>query len=222
MATAVVKDNHLKFNGKNYFRVGSEDVGLGSYGEKKSPLTQGNYLEVQDHIPTPKLKVKEAVEVEIDFSESTERDILANINVAGVFQGSAGTAYADLKSRRLKLVKLRIDNEDIKDAINQSPKVIEDLIEYGNDARIAHQVFIILEDTLARTVTTGTSFSVAVDAGKVKLTVTGGTGSSSTATITLSENMTFAYGLVKLDWDAQQKKNMTKATKATDDQWGPA
>jgi hypothetical protein len=221
MATAVVKDNHLNFNGKNYFRVGSEDVGLGFYGEKKSPLTQGNYLEVQDHIPTPKLKVKEAVEVDIDFSASTEKDILANINVAGVFQGSAGTAYSDLKSRKLRLVKLRIDNEDIKDAANQSPKVIDDLIAYGNDARIAHQIFVVLEDTLARTVTTGTSFSVAVDAGKVKLTVTGGVGSSSTTTFTLSEGMTFAYGLVKLDWDAQQKKNKTKITKVTDDQWGP-
>jgi hypothetical protein len=28
---AVVKDNHLSFNGKNYFRGGSEDVELGSY-----------------------------------------------------------------------------------------------------------------------------------------------------------------------------------------------
>jgi hypothetical protein len=69
---AVVKDNHLSFNGKNYFRGGSEDVELGSYGEKKSPITQTNYLEVQGKIPTAKLKVKEAVEVTIDFEDIGE------------------------------------------------------------------------------------------------------------------------------------------------------
>lgn len=220
--SAVIKENHLKFNGKDYFRVGSEEVALGSFGLKKAPLTQGNYLEVQDHLPTPKLKVRNVVEVDIDFSQTTERDILANINVAGVFGGSAGTAYSDLRSGKLKLSKVWIENEDLKQAANDSPKAIANLIDYGNDARIASQIFVVLEDSVAEKVTQGSAFSLSLDAGQVKLTVTGGSGSSSTTTITLSESMTFAYGLVKLDWDAQLKKNKTKITSLTDDQWGPA
>jgi len=35
MATAVVKDNHLKFNGVTYFRGHAEEVKIGSYGEKE-------------------------------------------------------------------------------------------------------------------------------------------------------------------------------------------
>src|SRR5258706_5650089 len=55
---AIVKDNHLHFNGKDYFRGGSEDVYLGAYGEKKQPITKTNYLEVQDDVPSPKIKVR--------------------------------------------------------------------------------------------------------------------------------------------------------------------
>lgn len=219
--SAVVQENHLKFNGKNYFRVGSEDVSLGAYGEKKSPLTQGNYLEVQDRIPTPKLKIRDAAEIDIDMSASTEKDILANIDVNGVFQGSVGTAYSDLKTGKLKLVKLGIDNEDLKQAANDSPKAIDNLIAYGNDARISNELFVILQDAAAETVTHASGFSVTADSGNIKLTVTGGNGSSDTTTVTLSPNMTFAYGLVKLDWDAHQDKNKTRIVKLTDDQWGP-
>lgn len=220
--SAVVKNNHLKFNGKDYFRVGSEDVSLGAYGRKRSPVTQGNYLEVYDQIPTPKLNVKTAVEVDIDMTASSEKDILANIDVNSVFQGSVGTAYSDLKTGKLKLVKLHIDNEDVKRAANDSPKAIDNLISYGNDARISNDVFVVLENKVAETVTHASGFTVSVDAGKLKLSVSGGNGSSSTTTVTVSPSMTFAYGLVKLDWDAHQDKNKTKIVSVTDDQWGPA
>jgi hypothetical protein len=170
MAGAIVKNNHLHFNGKNYFRVGSEDVQLGSYGEKKSPITQGNYLEVQSKILGERLKVREAIEVDIDTTKTSERELLANINVAAVFKGSAKTAYEDLKSQKLRLVKLEVDNEDMKFTANQSPNVIENLIEYGNDARIAHQVFIVLDAEMAHSFTSSTSFDVSANAGVVKVT----------------------------------------------------
>lgn len=219
--SAVVKNNHLKFNGKNYFRVGSEDVSLGACGEKKSPLTQGNYLEVQDRIPTLKLQVRDAVEIDIDMTASTKNDILANIDVNGVFQGSAGTAYSDLKTGKLKLVKLSIDNEELKQAANDSPKILDELIRYGNDARISNQVFVVLENSLAETVTHATGFTVTAESGNLKLTVSGGNGSTTTTSFVVSPNMTFAYGLVKLDWDAHQDKNKSKIVRLTDDQWGP-
>jgi hypothetical protein len=221
MAGAIVKNNHLHFNGKNYFRVGSEDVQLGSYGEKKSPITQGNYLEVQSKILGERLKVREAIEVDIDTTKTSERELLANINVAAVFKGSAKTAYEDLKSQKLRLVKLEVDNEDMKFSANQSPNAIENLIEYGNEAHIAHQVFIVLDAEMAHSFTSSTSFDVSANAGVVKVTGQGRVGSSGQTTITLSEGSTFAYGMLKLDWDANMKRNKTKIVKATDDQWGP-
>lgn len=216
---AIIKDNHLKYNGKNYFRAGSEDILIGSYGEKKSPLTQANYLEVQDGIPTPKLKVRQAVIVDIDFKQSSKKDIEANVNKSVVFKGSVETAYEDLKAGKLKLVKFIIENEDIKDAINSSPKVIENLKAYGNDSRVCHQVFVVLEATIAESVTSSTKFDVSGTDGSIRIGVSGGTSKNNTSVITLSKGSTFAYGIVKLDWDANQKSNWKKVVKATDDQW---
>lgn len=221
MANAKVKANHLHYNGKNYFRVGSEDVQLVSYGEKKSPITQGNYLEVQDRLPIPKIKVRKATVVDIDFSKSTKADVLANVNVAGVFGASSGKAYESLKEGRLKLVKLIVENEDVESAINKSPKARNNLIDYGNDARVAHQIFVVLEATLAKKFAASKTFDVSVKAGVVNVSVNGGVGASGQTSVSLSKGSTFAYGLAKLDWDAKQKKNKTKVTKVTDDQWGP-
>jgi hypothetical protein len=137
-----------------------------------------------------------------------------------VFKGSAKTAYQDLKSQKLRLVKLQVNNEDIKDAANQSPKVIDDLIQYGNDARIAHQVFVVMEAELAKSFTASTSFDISVNAGIIKVTGEGQVGSSGQTSVTVSKGSVFAYGMVKLDWDANRAKNKTTIVKVTDDQRG--
>ena len=190
------------------------------YGEKKTPLTKVNYLEVQGRIPAQSLKIRKATEVKIDISGSTEKDVLANIDVGAIFKGSINTAYKDLKEEKLVLVKLEVDNENMKEAVNQSPKVLDDLIEYGGDARITDEVWIVMDATLARSFTSSTSFNVSVNAGIVKVTAEGKVGSSGTMSVTLSEGTTFAYGLVQLDWDANLKKNKTKVVKLSDDQQG--
>ena len=217
---AIVKDSHLSFNGRSYFRGGSEDIEIGCYGEKKSPITKTNYLEIQDRIPVPKLKIREAAEIKIDFTKTSEKDLLANINVPLVFKGSVNTAYEDLREDRLKLVKLTINNEDLKDAANQSPKVVENLIEYGNDARLVDDVFVVLSAESAKSFAAGASFDVTASVEGVKITANGNGGSSGSTTVTVSKGMCLAYGLVKLDWDASMKKNKTEITKVTDDQWG--
>lgn len=219
MALAIVKDNHLHFNGENYFRGGSEDVELGSYGEKKKPLTQTNHLEVQARIPAEKLKIKEVAEIEIDFEKSSKGDLLANISAAVVFKGKQNTAWEDLRSGKLKLVKFVVENEKMKDAINDSPKALERLIDYGDDARVAHQIFTVLEAEEAREFTSSKSFDISVSAGAIKVAVDGGGSSSGTTSVTLSKGMCFAYLLGKFDWDANQKKNKTRITKITDDHW---
>ncbi len=212
---AVVKDNHLSFNGKNYFRGGSEDIYLGAYGEKKTPLTQTNYLEVQDGIPAPKLKVKEAVEVKIDFDKTSKTEFLANINVSVVFKASPKTAYEDMVNHKLKLVKLVVDNEDMKYAANHSPKALDNLKSYGNDARIANQIFVVMDAEMTKTFTSAKSFNVTLSQGLVKVTAEGSSTTSGATTVTVSEGSCFAYGLVKLDWD----KGKDQIEKITDDQW---
>ena len=55
MANVAVKENHLTFGGVSYFRGHAEEVEIGSIGEKRTPLTKQNYLEVKDRIPVPKI-----------------------------------------------------------------------------------------------------------------------------------------------------------------------
>jgi hypothetical protein len=93
-------------------------------------------------------------------------------------------------------------------------------IQYGKDARIAHQVFIVMEAELAKSFTASTSFDVSVNAGSIQVTGEGLVGTSGRKSVAVSNGSVFAYGMVKLDWDAHRAKNKTTIVKGTDDQWG--
>ena len=120
MANVVVKSNHLTFGGKQYFRGGAEDVLLGSFGEKKTPLTKQNYLEVQGTIPASKLKVRSATECTIDFTNSDTFAVSHSGVAEGVIDGVpvkasvSGNASVDFGSKgHLRLVKLIVENGDM-------------------------------------------------------------------------------------------------------------
>ena len=38
MSNVVIKENHLTYGGKAYFRGGADDIILGAIGEKRAPL----------------------------------------------------------------------------------------------------------------------------------------------------------------------------------------
>jgi hypothetical protein len=62
----VIKPNHFTYNGIAYFRGNADTVRLGAYGEKRTPLTKANYLEVKGMVPAPKLDAIAATVVDID------------------------------------------------------------------------------------------------------------------------------------------------------------
>jgi len=219
MSDIKVTDSHLTFLGKSYFRGGAPEIEIGSYGEKKTPITKTNYLEVQGKVPATKLKIKECVTVDSNYAGTTEADLLANINVFGVFKGSSTTALKDLKEGKLKLIQLAVDNEDLESGTNDSPRVIQNLIDYGDDARIVDTLFLVVEASVAKSFEASKSIDLSVNAGVAKVSAEGGVSSSGSSSITLSKGSAFAYGLVKIKWDANQKKNKTKIVKLTDDQW---
>lgn len=213
---AVIKDNHLKFNGKSYFKAGAESVELGSYGEKKSPLTKANYLEVQGHVPYDKLKVRTATVVDIDFKQSSEKDFQANV-IATAAGGNVNTAYKRLDKGELKLVKFEVELVDMKNALNDAPAVRDNLDKYGNDARVCHQIFVVLEATVATKIASSTSLAAAGSNGALTVTAKATVKNEKDTVVTLSKGTTYAYLLAKLDWD---KKNGNKVVdKLTDDQF---
>jgi hypothetical protein len=60
---------------------------------------------------------------------------------------------------------------------------------------------------------------LSVGEGALQATVNGSHSKSGETTVKISAGTTFAYLLLKLDWDAKQKKNKTKIDDTYDDQW---
>jgi hypothetical protein len=229
MASVVVKSNHLKYRGKLYFCGGAEDVLLGSYGEKKTPITKQNYLEVQGTIPASKLKVRSATECTIDFANSDPFAVSHSGVAEGIINGVpvkasvSGNASIDFGSKgHLRLVKLIVENGDMERALEDLPGTLDKLRSYGNDARICHEVFVVMEASLADSLTASGSLTLSGSAGiegiKISGTQTMSGGKTRTTTVTMSKGTTFAYLLLKIDWNRSFLKK-TDIDKLTDDQF---
>lgn len=217
MATAVIKDNHIKVSGIKFFRANAPVIEIGSYGKKKEPITAANYLEVQERLPAPKMdgKIKQATVVEIDTSKTTKNDFLANINALGVFGVSGGTAWTKAQQGHYKLIWLTMTLGKLKDAFNSAPKARNTLADMGGKGRAVHQVLIALEASEATKVDSGTSFDVSVKAGILNVNVKGGSNSSSGTDISIAPGTCFAYLLANPDWN----KGKTKIDLFKDDQY---
>jgi hypothetical protein len=227
MTNVIVKENHLTYGGVAYFRGHAEEVEIGSIGEKRQPLTKQNYLEVKDRIPVDKINGVKSTVVEIDATKLSKTDFMtkvaAIVPIGGVpvpikFEGDV--AFAKLKSRELKLVKFSVMNNDMMKAANNSPQKLQYLIDWENDARIAHQVFIVMDAKLSTKFDNNVNVTLSMGVDKlVKATVGGGGSASGDTTVQMSPGSGFAYLLAKIDWDAKQKKNKTKIIDLDDDQW---
>lgn len=222
MSNVVVAENHLTFGGVAYFRGHAEEVELGSTGQKRAPLTKQNYLEVKDRIPAPKIGVAKSTAIEIDFTKTTRSafQLAVSAIVKGVPVQFAGDATFDkLKSGELKLVKFSVDNNQMEEAANASPKALQDLIDWGDDARIAHQVFIVMEASLANRFSNNVTATLSVGAKGLEAKVGAAGSASGTTTVQIGKGTCFAYLLVKPKWDAALKKNRTRIVDLNDDQW---
>jgi len=221
MKNVVVKENHLTFGGVAYFRAHAEEVEIGSIGEIRKPLAKQNYLEVKDRIPVPVEDVIEATVVDIDFDHTSKTDL--SLGATALIDGvpvkfSGETAFEKLRSGDLKLVKFSILSNEIRKAANKSPEKLQDLHRWGKDARIAHQVFIVMEASLANQFSK--NYGVKISAGVKGLEAAVGVGGSSsgTTTVNISKDTCFAYLLLKIKWD--EKQGELKILDLNDDQWG--
>jgi hypothetical protein len=224
MVKVVVRDNHLNFGGVNYFRGAAEEVELGSFGEKLTPIMGMNRLSVKGRIPVPKIAKAQSTVVEIDSSTTSKSAF--NTAISAIIKGvplkiNGDAAFEKLKNQELKLVKFSVLPQLMKEAANNSPAALEELINYGKDARIAHQVFVVMEAEFATKFDNDASVDLSVGKGPLQATVGGNRASSGETTVQISKGTTFAYLLAKIDWDANLKKNKTKIMDLDDDPWGP-
>lgn len=218
MANVVVKDSHLTYGGVSYFRGGAEEVELGSIGEKRSPLTKMNYLEVKDRLPAKNIGTAKSTKVKIDFSQSSKSAFSTVVSaiIKGVPVKLSGDAiFTKLQSGELDLIKLSVMTGSMKTAANKSTDKLKSLAGWGTNARIVHQVFVVVEASIA------TQFdgdiTVDLSAGVKGLEATAGISSSTkrTTTVSIAAGTTFAYLLAKIDWG----KGKDQIDDLNDDQW---
>lgn len=216
MPKVVVKDNHLNFGGVTYFRGHAEEVEIGSYGEKRSPWTKMNYLEVKARIPVDKIDVATSTIAEIDFAQTTRSSFGAQVValISGVPVKLKGDVTFDkLQKGELKLVKFSVMVNTMKAAANKSPVVLEDLRNFGNNARIAHQVFVVIEEKVATVFDNNARVGLSGGVGAIKATVDHST--KGVTTVDISAGTSFAYLLAKIDWG----KKKEEIEDLDDDQW---
>lgn len=223
MPNVVVKDNHLTFGGVAYFRGHAEEVEIGSIGEKRTPLTKQNYLEVKDRIPVPKIDIAKATTVEIDWSRTNKNAFDANVSaiIKGIPVGlDANDTFKKLRNDDLKLVKFSVSNNAMERAINNAPRKREDLVRWGKNARVAHQIFVVIEAETAQALNRAGSVNLSAGMNDVvEVSVDNSYSTSGYSKVRLSAGTTFAYLLAKFDWDAKLKKNRDKVVDLDDDQW---
>jgi hypothetical protein len=206
--------SYLQVANIRFFTTGANSVELGSWGEKKEPLTQPNYLMVMDRVPAGKLKIRKSLDLTIDSTTLTEGNLGAGLTVPGVGNLKAGVAADKLRREELHLVMLEVLPADMADAVNESPKVIEGFRNVGNDGRLVHKIIVALDAKTTDAFKVAGSVSAEVADGNFKVKLGGGTGGITTVSF---ENATLAYLLLKPEWNANLKKNWTRMVGSEDD-----
>ncbi|MEM9807592.1 MAG: hypothetical protein AAF959_20195 [Cyanobacteria bacterium P01_D01_bin.56] len=228
--TAVIQSSRANFNGVYYFRGGAENVTIGCYGVKRTPGVGQNRLEVDDQIQPRFLKVQEPTVVDINFSQTSTGEfeegvsapikVLTDIGVDATL--SASQVFSSMRSGELKLAKFAIRLNDLRDAANADREAFNDLRNMGFRARVAHEVWVVMETKLFNSFSASGSLDVSGTVDKINVTATVNAGGflSRTSTIELSAGTTFCYLLANPQFDKRLKRRRTKIERFTQDQWG--
>jgi hypothetical protein len=214
---AKVTNSSLKFSGINYFRGNAPGLRLGSFGKKKEPLTQQNYLYEVGQLEVPRLKVQRATTATIDYTGGNAFNGSADLMVPGAGRLSPSVATQMLRHDELVLVLLEVLPADIIAAMNGSPAKLSMLRECGKDGRIVHKLFTVIEARTAKQVTTTTGLELMLTNGTMVLQAQGQHTSTSDLKLELSKNTTFAYLLLEPKWGERGKRIVG----SDDDQLGP-
>ena len=178
MSDIKVTDSHFTFGQELLPRrlTGNRD---GLVWREEDANHQNQLPRSAGQVPATKLKIKEA----------SRRQQLRWYNRGrpagqhrrfGVFKGSSNTVK-DLKEGKLKLIQLAVDNEDRESRANDSPRVIQNLIDYGDDARIVDTLFVAVEASVTKSFEASKPFNLSVNAEVAKVSAEGGVTSSAAA-----------------------------------------
>ncbi len=206
---SITKDA-LKIGGVKYFSGKAENVRLGSYGEKKTPVGQVNYLAVEKNIKAEHLaeaNVQTLSPVKINWSKVSKADLDGSVTF---FKKGGGTGSATLdkaKSANLEMYKVFLNAGALKGLLNKKADGARAFLDKeGRDGRVVGEVWILISGELADEIRKSGGVEAFGKEKGIEIRVKGSKSSKETSTITLSENTTFAYMLYKAKIDRKSGK----------------
>lgn len=211
VAQVSIGKNTFKYSGRSYFRGKSENVNLASYGEKKAPVGQANYLAVEDDIDRNTVKhvsVKISGPYDISWSSFKEGDVNAGISYLKTAGGTGSFSWSAAKTANLKLVKFSIDEGPLKTLLNSHASGARNhLKSEGADGRIVSEVWVVMEGTLASRVKNCGSFDGAASSNGLKVKINTSACAGASATVSIPTNTTFAYMMHKVkSWNGDKSR----------------
>lgn len=205
-----IRDSYLKVNGIRYFRGNASVISLGDFGRKKQPVFRTNYLEVYDNAGLVDVDLEAKLILDVDQEEL--RKAMGSVTVAFAEQNaSANLEGTKEKKWNLSLIQLAMSLSDIEsNVLDQEDE--EDFKRLGTKARVAYQVWIVLEAEYAKKVKSAGNLKATVLPGGAVINGELGANGQRETLVKLSKGSTFAYLLAK------RKEN----SHFTTDQHGPS
>jgi hypothetical protein len=226
MSTADLNSKRFKFNGRSYFVAGSTAIKIGDGGEKRSPLGKPKTLDPHKAINANKLAylASDPIDISLTVREAPKLGQILPLNLPGMpvsIELGWQAASKQLTDGDLKVVHLRVDDEVLTEAANETPAMIDGLRDWGHDGRVVDEVFIVVEHDVAQKFNESKTVKVGAGLGDILNLNIGGSGiRAGTTEVSLSPGSVMAYQLVKPVWKEAKKKDRKTISHFRIDQYG--
>jgi hypothetical protein len=212
-----ISNSKFVYNGKSYFRGGSEDVNFLSFGGKKTPINRPNYLSVAGTVRPnniAKVNIKVTGPYDIQWEKYSDTEVNVGIKYLTLAGGTVGFSREAAKKADLKLMKITIGENQLEKLLNEYADIARRSIEEeGNDGRIVSAVWVVMEAQLADIISNSSSVSASVPIASSGFSLELGTSGSSTtkSKISVPEGTSFAYLLHKVKkWRKEKGEKYVK------------
>lgn len=223
---ADINNKRFKFNGRSYFTSGSTSMTLGLAGEKKSPALKPKTLDPHRAIKPARLEVATGAPIEIDLTVGKMGALSALVPlVLPNVPAPLPIGWEHLSGRiidgEITVVQLSVDDQTLTRAANDTPPVLNGLLDWGADGRVIDQVFVVVHYDVAEKFRQTNTVKIETGlGGDIGLNVGGGGIRAGTVQVRLSPGAIMAYQLVKPVWNASKKKDRTRIDHFRLDQYG--
>lgn len=217
-----IKKNSVTLGGKKFFRYSAQEVSLGDWGRKRSPVVGKRGLDRVDSLrPALKGNVKKSGLYTAKNVSKSSLNVKGSFSVPTDAWGLEGDDFFELvKEKRCKFREVHVENlSKLAKEINEKKRWINAMKEH-NDARVVTSAIYVTECQL-------TQEMIARHQGKFngllkgqKLEIVSDAALEKSDVIEIPSRAVIAYALHAPKWDKKQKKNRTKIVSWTPDKKG--